>query len=121
VRNRGRQAELYAGKWLQKQKLSILEFNFHSRWGEIDIVAMDNNTLCFIEVRYRKSSCYGSAVESVTTSKQQRIIKSARAYLHLHKAYNNHSARFDVISMSGDLDNPDIDWYKDAFLLNSDF
>lgn len=115
----GRQAEDYAGKWLKNKRLSILESNYHSRWGEIDIVAMDDNTICFIEVRYRKSNNFGTAAESVTSSKQQRIIRTAHAYLHEHRQYITRPARFDVITLTGSLDKPVIDWYKDAFIMNA--
>ena len=117
--NTGRQAENYAGSWLKKHRLKILKLNFHSRWGEIDIIALDQDTICFIEVRYRKSSTHGTAVDSVTSQKQQRIIKTAQAYLQQHLTHKSRPARFDVISMSGNLDKPDIDWYKDAFMINT--
>jgi putative endonuclease len=119
--SRGKRAENYAARWLRKQRIKILEHNFQSRWGEIDIIAMDDKVVCFIEVRYRKSSCYGTAAESVTTSKQHRISKTAQVYLQQHHSCNNSEARFDVISMSGNLDNPSIDWYKGAFMISNNF
>jgi putative endonuclease len=117
--NRGKLAEDHANSWLRKNKLIILTRNFHSRWGEIDFIALDKTTICFIEVRYRKSSSYGTAAESVTSRKQQRIIKTAQVYLHQNMEHINKSARFDVISMSGDLDNPKIDWQKNAFMMST--
>ena len=116
----GKQAEIYASKWLKKRNLKILELNFHSRWGEIDIIALDGNTICFIEVRYRKSLTYGTPADTVTTKKQLRIIKTAQAYLQRHTSFAHSPARFDLVSMSGNLDKPDIDWYKDAFMINTD-
>ena len=114
---KGLQAEQLAQNWLTKQRIEILERNFHSRWGEIDIIAIDKSTICFIEVRYRKSAYYGTAAESVTLDKQRRIIKTAQAYLIQNKKHSQRCARFDVLSMAGDLDKPEIDWYKDAFMM----
>lgn len=116
--NTGQLAENHADNWLRSQKVKILTRNFHSRWGEIDIIAIDKPALCFIEVRYRKSSHFGTAAESVTFKKQQRIIKTAQAYLHQDQTHANKAARFDVLSLSGDLENPEIDWYKNAFMMS---
>jgi len=117
--NRGRHAEEYANSWLRRKKLRVLARNFHSRWGEIDFIALDQSTICFIEVRYRKTKHYGSAEESVTAKKQQRIIKTAQVYLHQNQEHIAKPARFDVISMSGELDEPKIDWHKNAFMMSS--
>jgi len=99
--------------------MKILKRNFHSRWGEIDIVGLDRETLCFIEVRYRQNTRYGSAAESVTRQKQQRIIKTAQTYLRKHKCFENQPARFDIVSISGDLAKPQVDWYKSAFMMQA--
>ena len=115
----GKRAEKYAGNWLKKHHHKILKLNFYSRWGEIDIIALDHDAICFIEVRYRKLSTHGTALDSVTVKKQQRIIKTAQAYLQQHLTYRDRPARFDVICMSGNLDKPDIDWYKGAFMMNT--
>ena len=117
--SRGEYAENYANLWLQKNALIILARNFHCRWGEIDFIAIDKATICFIEVRYRKSNTYGTGAESVTSEKQRRIIKTAQVYLHQNHEHNNKPARFDVISMSGDLDQPNIDWHKNAFMMSA--
>jgi putative endonuclease len=116
----GKRAEAHAGKWLKKRKLKIVELNFHSRFGEIDIIALDGNTICFIEVRYRKSLSYGTPADTVTAKKQLRIIKTAQAYLQRNTTHGQRPARFDIVSLSGNLDKPDIDWYKDAFMINTD-
>ena len=116
--NKGKLAENHADAWLRAQKLKILSRNFHCRWGEIDIIAMDNATLCFIEVRYRESDNYGTAAETVTIKKQQRIIKTAQVYLHQHQGHADKAARFDVLGLSGELSRPKIDWHKNAFMMS---
>jgi len=103
----------------KKNKLIVLVRNFHSRWGEIDFIALDKSTICFIEVRYRKSNTHGTAAESVTSTKQRRIIKTAQVYLLQNHEHSNKSARFDVLSMSGNLDQPKIDWHKNAFMMST--
>lgn len=111
--DRGQQAENRALDYLEKQGLTLIERNFHSRRGEIDLIMEDNNSLVFIEVRYRKSTKYGSALESVNAQKQARIIHTAEYYLQ-QKPSHYLAYRFDVIGLSPD----NINWVKDAFQLN---
>ncbi len=113
----GALTEDIACKWLSKQKLKIHERNFHSRFGEIDIIADDHGTLCFIEVRYRKNQQFGNAAETVTASKQKKILTTANHYLMSHSKYSHAPCRFDIIAMHGDKDNPEIDWLKNAFMI----
>jgi len=117
--SKGKRAEYIADSWLRNRKLNILSRNFHSRWGEIDIIGIDKSTLCFIEVKYRESSHYGTAAETVTFKKQQRIIKTAQIYLHQNDEHIDKAARFDVVSLTGELDNPVIDWHKNAFMMST--
>lgn len=65
----GSQAEQLALNYLQQQGLTLITQNYHSRRGEIDLIMLDENTLVFVEVRYRKSAAYGSALESVNSQK----------------------------------------------------
>ena len=73
----------------------------------------DGETCVFVEVRYRQNQNFGGAVTSITTKKQRRLQKSAQHYL-IDKNLTNTACRFDVISMSGDLTNPSIDWIKNT-------
>ena len=119
MNNKGEIAEDFANSWLQSMKFKILSRNFHSRWGEIDFIGIEDSSICFLEVRYRKSSHYGTPAETVTFSKQQRIIKTAQAYLNKNQKYVNIPARFDVLGLSGDLNKPEIDWRKNAFMMST--
>jgi len=113
----GAQAEDLALKYLQQQGLSVVNRNYHCRRGEIDLIMVDTNTLVFIEVRYRKSATFGSALESVNHTKQKRIIHTAQLYLQQQtSSLNNY--RFDVIAISSNQSKPEITWIKDAFQLN---
>ena len=111
--SKGQQAEKHALAYLEKYGLKLITQNFHSRRGEIDLIMEDENTLVFVEVRYRKSAKYGSAIESVNAQKQKRIIHTAQYYIQQNTG--SYSAyRFDVIGI-----NPNnINWIKDAFQLN---
>lgn len=106
----GEQAEEQAYHYLKSEGLVLLERNYRSRFGEIDLIMQDGSVLCFIEVRYRKNTNYGGAASSVSYQKQQRIRKTAASYLQ--KKGNNYPARFDVIAMHGDMQ---INWIKRAF------
>jgi putative endonuclease len=114
----GDQAETLACNFLQRQGLTLVVRNFNCRGGEIDLVMRDSGALVFIEVRYRRQTRFGRAAETVARSKQVRIIRCAQYYMHCHHAWND-VARFDVVSIEGEPDNPAIDWLKDAFRLDA--
>lgn len=107
----GNKAELEACSYLQKSGLKLLEKNFSTKAGEVDLIMQDDDMLVFIEVRYRKNADFGGAAASVTPSKQRRIIKAALAYQQKHAPQS--SMRFDVVAIEGD--NTSIDWIKSAF------
>lgn len=98
TKNIGDTTEKAALVFLLEQGLKLLETNYYSRYGEIDIVMTDKKVIVFIEVRYRKSSAYGGGATSITRNKQQKLIKTANHYLQHHQA--NVECRFDVIDMS---------------------
>lgn len=111
----GNKAELEACNYLTQQELQIIQKNFKALpYGEIDIIALDNDVLVFIEVKYRKSDSFGFAQEMVTPSKQSKIINTANIFLQQNPLYENKECRFDVIAIN----NSNIDWLKNAFQLN---
>lgn len=71
--------------------------------------------LVFVEVRYRKNTRFGSATDTVTSSKQAKIIRSAQRYLQQHDEFDEYICRFDVVGLESDLKYPKINWIKDAF------
>ncbi|NIT14371.1 MAG: YraN family protein, partial [Candidatus Dadabacteria bacterium] len=73
--------ERRACKFMKKNGYSVIEKNFRTRYGEIDLIATDGDTLCFIEVKARSSAEYGSPEEFVTIRKQQRLWKTASLYI----------------------------------------
>lgn len=107
----GNENEERACKYLEGLGIKILDRNFYTRQGETDIVALDNDILCFIEVKYRKNVRSGYAEEAVTFSKMVKICRNARYYIYSHSKYTDSQIRFDVLAM----DDESIRYYKDAF------
>lgn len=108
---RGTAAEEQAHAYLLTQGLQPVCRNFRCKQGELDLVMRDGGTLVIIEVRYRKTNRYGSALESITLQKQSRIIAAAQHYLLQHKLAC--PVRFDVVALSGNASS--IQWIKNAF------
>jgi putative endonuclease len=107
---RGKSAEQQAHQFLINKGLKPVCQNFRCKQGELDLIMTDNKTLVIIEVRFRKTNKYGSALESITHTKQSRIIAATHIYLSALKMDN--PIRFDVVAISG---NGDIDWIQNAF------
>lgn len=95
----GTACEQAAGSFLKKKGYRILEYNYRSRIGEIDIIAMDGAYLVFCEVKYRASQRAGSPLEAVDRKKQRTLARCALQYMTRHHM-TEHPARFDVIGMS---------------------
>ena len=111
--NTGKDAEARACGYLQAQGLQLVQRNYHSRRGEIDLIMQDKDSLVFIEVRYRRQSRFGSAAESVNRHKQSKLIACANHYIQTHKERARQACRFDVVSIDGNMNS--IDWIKNAF------
>lgn len=109
---RGESAELQACQFLEKKGLTLVARNFRCKQGELDLIMRDAQTLVIVEVRFRQTDKFGSAVESVTRTKQARIIAATQVYLAQQKI--NSAIRFDVVALSG---NSKVDWLKNAFSL----
>lgn len=113
----GNQAEAIALAHLTNQGLKLIEQNYLTKLGKIDIIMLDSisKTLVFVEVRYRTNNQFGSATESVDYNKQTKLIRTAEHYLQTHSQYQNFVCRFDVVGVESDLKYPKIDWIKNAF------
>jgi len=112
----GGDAENLACHYLQQQGMTLLERNYHSRLGEVDLIMQDHESLVFVEVRYRQQNQYGSAEDSVTRHKQDKLIKTALYYLQHHPQRAEQPSRFDVVAINGCGTKAEIDWIKNAFL-----
>ena len=110
----GKQHEDRALAYLEEKGLKTIERNFHSYRGEIDLIMLDNETLVFIEVRYRRNNLYGSAAESVTRKKQQHLIMASQYFLQTKKQHQARACRFDIVAITGG-QAENIDWIKNGF------
>ena len=112
----GNHAESLACDFLQTRGLRLVARNFRCKGGELDLVMLDQDTVVFVEVRARKGSRYGSALESVTYAKQRRLIHAANYFILRNDPQHKRSYRFDVVAIQGEPgNNPDIQWIKSAF------
>ena len=113
---KGLRFEDQARKYLQAHGLLLLQSNYHCRFGEIDLVMRDDKTLCFIEVKFRKSLFFGGAAAAIPHSKQRKIIKTALFYISAHKHLANQAIRFDALLIQRQTDGSDqINWIQNAF------
>lgn len=98
----GAEQEALAEQYLIKQGYHILQKNFYSRFGEIDIIAKKDKYLVFIEVKYRKDEKMGFPEEAIDMRKQNNIIQMARFYMFQKKISENTPCRFDVVCILGE-------------------
>lgn len=113
TRARGNYAETLAVGYLEKLGFEIVCRNYHAPGGEIDIVALEQGTLVFVEVRAREDERHGHPLETIGPQKIQRLIQTARHFLHELGSLEL-PMRFDVVSiLMGD--EPTIELVKEAF------
>jgi len=108
--------EAQALQQLKHAGLRLIQKNYFCCYGEIDLILKDNNTIVFVEVRMRSTRSYGDTIESITKSKQQKIITSAQLFLAKHPFWQSFMARFDVVTFDGPYQKQGC-WIKDAFRL----
>ncbi len=111
----GQEAESLAQRYLAGNGLELVTRNYRTRLGEIDLIMKDNETIVFIEVRYRKTTTYGSSAESIDRRKQAKLVSCAQHYLQKQKMSFSMASRFDVIAISKETGQPRIEWIKNAF------
>lgn len=110
----GRWGEKQAVRYLKRRFYRIVETNYRAVTGEIDIIARRGKLLVFVEVKTRRSTRCGAAVEAVNERKQRQIIRTAQWYLAKH-ANEDLQPRFDVIAIQGDETKHDLKHVTDAF------
>jgi len=110
--NIGQKGEVLAKRFLQKQGYKIITTNYGNKLGEIDIIALEKDTIVFIEVKTRSNNYFGLAKEAIDKHKKQKIAKVALYYLRRH-CKEDIKARFDVIA----IDNDKIELIRNAYSL----
>lgn len=95
----GAQGETIAAAHLEAQGMRIIDRNYHSRYGEVDLIAEDGDGLVFVEVKTRRSAAYGTPEESVTPRKRERLRMTAETYLQEHGREQS-AWRIDVVGIT---------------------
>lgn len=123
TRSIGEHLESIAHDYLSERGLVLITRNFLCKLGEIDLIMQDKDTLVFVEVRYRRSSRFGSAVETVDKRKQRKLIRTALLYLKIHHLSQNTPCRFDVIGITVQAHSNTLgyNWIQNAFGLGGAF
>lgn len=104
-----------AAEFLARNGYRILARNFRSRAGELDIVAEEDGSVVFVEVKTRSSDAFGRPEEAVNYFKRKKMIDTARYYLHRNNLANR-DCRFDVVSVKlGANENGEISLFRNAF------
>jgi len=113
----GKAGEEAAGRYLKRLGYRILEQNYRTPVGELDIIAMDGDTLVFVEVKSRRTDSFGSPEEAVGPHKQRQMARAALMYMAAKKK-SGLPCRFDVVgvTVSGDSE-PVLELCRDAFEL----
>lgn len=101
-RTLGQYGESLAARFLEDKGHRILEKNFKNKIGEIDLITKDGKTVCFVEVKSRRSLSRGTPQESVHFYKQRKIIQVALSYLKYRFGTVDILSRFDVVSIHKD-------------------
>ncbi len=115
LRTVGRYGEKLAENHLQRLGFRILARNLHLRHAELDLVALEGRTLCFVEVRLRSGRRFGSAEESIDRRKQRRLVRAAAEVLATRRLPDHDALRFDVVSVDASHEPPQIKLIRDAF------
>lgn len=112
----GNRGEIEAAEYLQRLGYTILHRQHRSRFGELDLVARDGQTLVFVEVKTRTTSAAGHPAESITPAKQAQLTRAAVAFLKKRR-WLQQRARFDVVAIIWPVANqpPQIQHYQNAF------
>ncbi|UCX03343.1 YraN family protein [Shewanella glacialimarina] len=105
----GELAEQHAREYLQQQGLTFVTANVRYKFGEIDLIMKQQQTLVFVEVKYRKTQAFGGAINALSAKQINRIRLSANAYLQQQGI--NPPCRFDVIAIN----NTQISWIQGCF------
>jgi putative endonuclease len=113
-RETGRRGEEVAAAFVADLGYRLVMRNFRCRAGEIDLVALDGDTVVFVEVRSRTGAGFGTPLESVDGRKQMQVGRVARYFLSA-RGWHERTARFDVIGVRLDADPPGVEHVRAAF------
>lgn len=104
-----------AADYLKDNGFEILERNYKCKIGEIDIIALKDNIIRFIEIKYRKNSDYGYPIQAISKKKQIKIMKTAQWFIAERKISEDFGCSFDVISIQGSGGPNNIQYYFNCY------
>ena len=110
---KGRAGEEEAARFLEARGLSVLDRNVRAGGGEIDLVALEEGAVVFVEVKWRRDASRGAPAEAVTPLKRRRLLSAARAWLAGNPSRAAREVRFDVVAI--DAGAGTTDWIRGAF------
>lgn len=116
-RHAGQCAEGWALTHLEEHGLHVVARNWHCRYGELDLVMYEGETLVFVEVRYRAYTQWGGAESSIDARKRQRLIMAAQLFLQRYPTHANQPCRFDCVAIQANTSRmaPQLNWIRSAF------
>lgn len=114
----GAYGEDVACQYLERCGFRILVRNLRVGRVELDAVALDRGTLCFVEVRTRRGENFGRAEESIDRRKRQNLVRAALGALRQQRWPKHRALRFDVVAVDASSDPPGIRLIKSAFYLD---
>ena len=112
--NKGAAGELTAYRYLRRRGYKIVARNYRKRFGEVDLIGWDGETLAFIEVKSRTNQARGRPEEAVHRGKQRQICRVAREYRSQHRLHDI-NYRFDIVTIEGSAGQERVDLLKGAF------
>jgi len=115
-KSKGLHYEGLAKQYLLERGLSLLNANYHCRYGEIDLIMLQQEILCFIEVKFRNSLGFGGAASAIPVQKQKKIVKTAQFFLSVNKRLAQRAMRFDALLIQRQArQGHKINWIQNAF------
>ena len=113
----GKRGEALAWNFLKREGYTLLEKNFRTRFGEVDVIAEKKGTVVFLEIKTRTNDRFGLPAEAVDRRKREKLSRAAEAFLQARRL-ENRPARFDILSILWDgRSGPRFSLIEDAFLL----
>ena len=115
-KRKGLHYESQAREYLERRGLKLVTENYQCRFGEIDLVMLEQEALCFIEVKYRKSLSFGGAISAIPPQKQRKIVKTALFFMAGNSKMARRAIRFDaLIIQQGPAQESSVNWIQNAF------
>ncbi len=112
-REKGLYYEKQAEQYLIQHGLKTIERNYFCKYGELDLIMRDGQTLVFVEVKFRKNALHGGANYALSKLKQQRLRRTISHYL-AEKKISNQLMRIDYVAITGEL-NSSLNWFKNVY------